>query len=236
MSKIGKLCLIFSLFCLLVFAVVGYLSMFLTSKHYLPLYFGAAGLLTAIILDFKFYKRFFFLKTTKHGLSIGASILLFCVLVVALNFIFFKNNKVWDLTTEKLHSLSDQTLQVINDLEEPLEFKCFLIKGRAEHDNIRNTFENKIRLYKQAGDVNVTYISPHLEPALSKEYNINESGAIVLEYKDKRTEIETSSGGMMVGGTSITEQDITNAIIKVTREADKTLYFLSNHGEIDIVV
>ncbi len=234
MSKIGKLCLIFSLFCLLLFAVVGYLSMFLTSKHYLPLYFSAAGLVAAVVLDFKFYKKFFLLKTTKHGLSIGASILLFCVLVVALNFIFFKNNKVWDLTTEKLHSLSDQTLQVINDLEEPLEFKCFLIKGRAEHDNIRNTFENKIRLYKQAGDVNVTYINPHLEPALSKEYNIDESGAIVLEYKDKRTEIETSSGRMMVGSTSITEQDITNAIIKVTRETDKTLYFLSNHGEIDI--
>ena len=234
MSRIGKLCLIFSLFCLLVFAVVGYLSMFLTAKHFLPLYFGAGGLLAAVIIDFKFYKKFFFLKTTKQGLSIGASILLFFVLVVALNFIFFKYNKSWDLTSEKLHSLSDQTKEILKDLEEPLEFKVFLIKGRPQHDSLRNTFDSKIRLYKQAGDVNVTYINPQLEPALSKEYNTSESGSIILEYKDKRTEIETSSGMMMMGGANITEQDVTNAIIKVTRDTDKTLYFLSNHGEIDI--
>lgn len=221
---------------MLVFAVFGYLSMFLTPKHFLPLYFSVASLLAAIIVDFNFYRKFFFLKTTKHGLSIGASILLFFVLVVALNFIFFKHNKSWDLTSEKLHSLSDQTSEILKGLENSLEFKVFLIKGRPAHDSLRNTFDSKIRLYKQAGNVNVTYINPQLEPAISKEYNITESGAIVLEYGEKRTEIDTSSGGIMMGTrVGITEQDITNAIIKVTRENDKVLYFLSNHGELDIM-
>ncbi len=235
MSRLGKLCLILSLLSLFIFAVVGYLSMFLTAKHYIPLYLSILGVLGSVVLDFGFYKKFFVLKTTKHGISIGVYILLFFVLLISLNFIVFKNNKTWDLTQEKLHSLSDQTLEVLKTLDEPVKIKCFLIKGRPNHDNIRNAFESKIRLYKQAGDIDVSYINPHIEPALSKEYDVDESGAIVVEYKDKKTEIDLMASSRMMPNSSMSEQDITNAIIKVTRDKDKTLYFLTNHGEVDLL-
>ena len=235
MSKLGKIFLILSLLFLLVFLLIGFLSPFITSKHYIPLYASFALLLTAVLIDLKFYKNFFFLKTTKRGLSIGASIILFLLLMVAINFIAFKNNIDWDLTTEKLHSLSEQTLDVLKVLEEPLEVKVFLIAGRQDQNSIREMFDTKIRLYKLAGNVNVTYINPLVEPVLAKEYNVDESGAIVFEYRGKKTELDVASNYTAFGGgINFTEQDITNAIIKITREKDKKLYFLTNHGEVDI--
>ena len=68
----------------------------------------------------------------------------------------------------------------------------------------------------------IDYVDPDLKPAVAKQYQVQSYGTVVLEYKG-RTE-------RVVGDS---EQELTNAIIKVVSGAKKTLYFLQGHGERD---
>jgi ABC-type uncharacterized transport system involved in gliding motility auxiliary subunit len=81
--------------------------------------------------------------------------------------------------------------------------------------------ENLIQIYSyHSKKIKYEFIDPDKNPGLVKAYEITEDGTTVLEMGDKDGRI-----------TSSEEEDITNAIIKITREEKKTLYFLEGHGE-----
>jgi len=64
------------------------------------------------------------------------------------------------------------------------------------------------------------FIDPDKNPGLVKRYEVTEDGTSIFECGDKESRI-----------TSTSEEDITNAIIKISREKKKTIYFLEGHGE-----
>src|SRR5690606_610229 len=88
----------------------------------------------AIILEF------LSLKTTKHGMNMGSAILLVIILLVAINYIAFSNNKKWDLTREKLNSLSPQTIQIVKGLEKELKLIGFFKDGQPEVQRTKEIF------------------------------------------------------------------------------------------------
>ncbi len=72
--------------------------------------------------------------------------------------------------------------------------------------------------------MSVEYIDADRRPALVKQYGVQAYGTVVFDYKG-RTERTTSD----------TEQDLTNALIKVTTGQQKKIYFVQGHGERDTV-
>jgi ABC-type uncharacterized transport system involved in gliding motility auxiliary subunit len=64
------------------------------------------------------------------------------------------------------------------------------------------------------------FIDPDKNPGLVKAYEITQDGTSILESGDKDSRI-----------TAVTEEEITNAVIQVTRESKKIIYFLEGHGE-----
>lgn len=188
-----------------------------------PLVIGLISLGLSIVTDFAFFKEWMTLKTTKHGLSMGTTILLFVVLLVAVNYIGAKNNKKWDLTEEKLFSLSEQSQNVIAKLDSDLYFKAFYRKGNQEHENIKARLKQELRRFRQSSKhVKSEFLDPMQEPALARELGMDEAGGLIVEYKGRRATVN-----------SVKEEDIMNAIIKVLREEKKILYFTVNHGELD---
>ena len=221
MSKIGKVLLGFTFFALVVFLLLHFLSY---EKTYIPLLVALPCLIGALVVDFQLYKEFLFLKTTRNGFNMGTVIILCLILMIAVNYIAIKNNKTWDLTQENLFTLADQTVEILSQLDEPLIFKGFFVQGNQNHDQQKMLYRDILRRYRQESNkVEESYVNPHVEPALAKEYNIDEVGGVIVEYKDQRTKIDAP-----------TEEEVTNAIIKVTRTEQKNLYFFKNHEEVDL--
>ena len=221
MSKIGKILLGITFFSLIIFLLLNLLSY---EKTYIPLLVALPCLIGAFGVDFQIYKEFLFLKTTRNGLNMGTVIILCLILMVAINHIAIKNNKTWDLTQENLFTLADQTVEILSQLEEPLLFKAFFVKGNQNHDQQQMMYRDVLRKYGQESNkVEESYINPHLEPALAREYNIDEAGGVIVEYKGQKTRVNAP-----------TEEEVTNAIIKVTRVEQKNLYFFKNHEEVDL--
>lgn len=92
---------------------------------YVPLAVLVVSFGLALALDWKFYLEFFTLRTTKHGMNMGVLIILVVALLAAVNMISVRFNKSFDLTSEKLNSLSDQSGKVIGDLKENLGIVVF---------------------------------------------------------------------------------------------------------------
>lgn len=220
MSGKGKILLILSVVSLISGAFYYWVS---EEPDYLWIPFGTSAVFFIIeaILDFKFYKEFLTLRTTKHGMNMGMTILLFITLLIFLNFIAFKNNIKWDLSPNKVHSLSEQSIKVIEGLKNDLEMIAFFTKDSPQEEQIVSQFREVADLYTDYSNaIKVQVINPIKRPELAKKYNIEESGSIIFKYNENQTTI-----------TELGEQAFTNAIVKVTRDRKKSVYFLSGHGE-----
>jgi hypothetical protein len=120
MSKVGKVLLVLTGLSI----IIGGLANFLVQDNpYVRIPFAVALVffIIEVALDFKIYKEFFTLKTTKHGMNMGIMIILVFILVIAVNFVAVKKNKKWDVTSEKLNSVSEQTIKIVKSLEQDLK-------------------------------------------------------------------------------------------------------------------
>lgn len=225
MSKISKVSLIFSaisLVCLLLGRMV------LEGWHHIlwvPL--GLFLLLGAVplIKDGRFFISFWKMKTTRRGLSMGTMIVLMITALTLVNIISIRKYKVWDLSAAKSNTLSEQSIQLLKGLDDDLKVLFFYRKGQEGTEESRRAFRELIKKYQDNSDrIRLEFVEVNERPDMAAEYGVTKgSGLVFLEYKGRRNRIE-----------KIEEQEVTSALLKVTREKDRTLYFVEGHGEMDL--
>ena len=156
-------------------------------------------------------------RQTRYGTMTATSVLVVLGILVAINYIGAKQNKRWDLTANKVFSLSDQSRNVVAKLDAPLQVQVFA----QESDFSR--YQDKLKEYEYASKkISTEYIDPDKKPTLAKQNQIQQYGTIVFNYKG-RTERVTAN----------TEQDITNGIIKVVSGQQRKVYYSQGHAEKD---
>ncbi len=224
MSKLGKILFLTTGLSALILLVA---RLFLGGWHnmlWAPLGIAAIGFLAALIVDIKFYLEFLSMRTTKHGMNMGVLILLGTLLIVAINFLGNRYNKNFDLTQEGINSLSDQTVQTLNSLQDDLEILVFY-QGKSDQE-IRSQLKTILQTYTDASKkVKVKFVDAYTDIELSKKYlTVNDRFAVVAQYQGRTQRIEDPSQ----------EDKVTSAIIKVTRKESKSIAFLTGHQEHDI--
>lgn len=143
--------------------------------------------------------------------------LLFCLFGVV-NYWTYKHPKQVDLSVIKLNSLSDQTKNLLKDLNEPLTFKMFARKNESL------PWMALLEFYRtEKNDIQIEKIDIDVRPDLVADYHITDAATLVIEYKGKRQAV-----------TERDELNITNALIKISRGSDPVVYFVQGHGEADI--
>jgi ABC-type uncharacterized transport system involved in gliding motility auxiliary subunit len=184
-------------------------------------YWGAwAGLVCVLVYTLGQWREIagaFRRRQTRFGTLTAASILIVLGILVAINFIGARQNKRWDLTSSGQFSLSDQTRKVLQQLDSPL--KAYVFEKALDLER----FKDKLREYEYVSPkLAVEYVDVDKKPGLAKTLQVQSYGTVVFEYKG-RTE-------RVVGDS---EQDLTNAIIKVVTGQQKKVYFVQGHGEKD---
>ncbi len=184
------------------------------------------ALVLAVAFDYRLYADFFTMRTTKHGLNMGALIVLVFTLLVCVNYLAYKHNKTWDLTQEKLNSLSDQSVGILKGLKDDVEFKVFYKGPQAQED--RQRVKQILSSYQEfSGKIHVRYINAYVENTLALEYmkDLPEKDAspvvVFLEKSGKRVRVDAP----------FDEASVTSAMIKVTRTNEAKIYFIEGHGE-----
>lgn len=156
-------------------------------------------------------------RQSRYGALSAASVLIALGVLVAVNVIGRRENVRWDLTEAQQFTLSDQTRNVLQNLEGPLQIRVFTPEPEFP------VFRDRLQGYEyESSQVSTEFIDPDKQPTLAQQYGIQQYGTILVSYqgRDERT-------------TANTEQDITNTIIKAVSGEQRTVYFTQGHGEKD---
>jgi len=157
-------------------------------------------------------------RNARYGAIASVSVLVFLAILVAVNYLSFRQNKRWDLTKNKQYTLSDQTVKLLQNLDAPVKFLVF---DRADSfDRFRSSLEEY--KYQSPSKVDVQYIDADKRPVEAKQYQVQSYGTVVLEYKGRTERV-----------TSPEEQELTTGLVKVLNPNKKKVYFLGGHGERD---
>jgi ABC-type uncharacterized transport system involved in gliding motility auxiliary subunit len=161
--------------------------------------------------------RSFNLRTFRYG----SHALLFTAIVLGVLIILYvtavNHNQRFDVTRAKRFTLAAQSIKLLQNLPYPIKVLGFF---RLE-DRERTQFEDLLKQYAYHSN-KITYelVDPDRQPGIAKQHN-------VMSYNT----VAVAGGGKEEKVFRLEEEALTNAILKVTRETKKGVYFITGHGE-----
>ncbi len=156
----------------------------------------------------------------------GSNALVFSVAFLAIlgliNYLGTQSRFEWrqDFTANKQFTLSQQTLQILENLKSDVKATAFFSPqafGRQEA-------EDRLKEYHlHSPRFNFEFVDPIDRPDLARSLGLSRDGGIVFQAGDKKQE-----------ATSTSESDFTSALLKVTTDTPHAVYFITGHKERDI--
>jgi ABC-type uncharacterized transport system involved in gliding motility auxiliary subunit len=194
----------------------------LPAREQYAFYLAWAGLICVLAYTLGQWREIaalFSRRQARYGTLAGVSVAVVLGILTAINYIGAQQHKRWDLTSNQVYSLSDQTRGVLSKLDAPMQILVFA--REAEFPQYRD----RLNEYEYASKrVSVQYIDPDKQPALARQNQVQQYGTIVIAYKGRTEHV-----------ASDTEQDITTGVLKVVTGQQKKVYFTQGHGERDTV-
>lgn len=160
-------------------------------------------------------------RQARYGANAIVLSLSFIGIVVLLNYLAYRHDAKFDLTANKTFTLSEQTHQIVSELQQEVKITAFY---RATHASRQETL-NRLESYKDAakGKVSFEFIDPDRQPGLAMRYGLSGGdGTLILQSGEARKEL-----------ISPQEEQITSAILAITRSEKPKIYFLTGHNEMD---
>ncbi len=160
---------------------------------------------------------FFVTSAISAALLIGA--------LGGVNYILAKNPKSWDLTKNQIHTLAPDTVKTLEGLKEDVTAYAFFRPGDPGYDVLNDLFGK----YKVKSErFKFEFIDYSKDPLKVKEFDVRESGPRVI--------VKLGSTESRFGATAheMSEESLTNAIVKVTHSSTKKVYYTTGHGEADV--
>lgn len=222
----GSACILFLSFAGLYFAIQAWMPFmwFILGPAVLS-FFGW------LVYDRRLIFDFMTMKTTKHGINMGALIFFVIIFLLGLNIIAVKKNKSFDFTQVGLHTLSPLTQKIIGQLDSDLRVLFFYKNAANNIEPTRKAFAQLVRQYEELSNkVHIQYVEMNANPKITSEFGANRpEGEVFIEYKGQKNRVESQFLGSQ--GQKYREQDFTNAVIKVTRKEKKVVYFVEGDEE-----
>jgi ABC-type uncharacterized transport system involved in gliding motility auxiliary subunit len=160
-------------------------------------------------------------RTTRYGTNAAVYTIAFLGVLVAVNYLSVRYHRQFDLTAQNAFSLSPQSIEVIKALKQPVKLYGFVEAGRnpeAEALYEEYAYESPLITYE--------LVDPNRHPELAERYKVTVMNTTHIQYGSDQTGSGTNVSDM-------SEQAITNGIVKVTSAQTKTVCFLTGEGEDD---
>ena len=189
----------------------------LPGKPEIYLVVGGVLVLAHLLLRWEDIAKAIGARQLRYGGNTAVLVLVVLGILGALNYLVDRHSRRFDLTKNKRYSLSDQTRKVVQALKEDLKVTYFQRSADMSFG------EDRMKQYQAVSPrIKVEFVDPLKNPAKTRELEVTAVPTLVVEYAGKKERISNDS-----------EQDVTNAIIKVTRDKKKTVCFAEGEGEHD---
>lgn len=151
----------------------------------------------------------------------GAGAFLVLLILIGVNVIAHTKwgDKKFDLTTNKIHSLSEASVETLKNLPEKIEVLSFVTDPRA-----KKLLSNLVNKYtSQSNKIEFRSIDPDQEPTLLETYEAQVDQVVLRNPKSDKS--------ITLDGAQFNEQEFTTALRRLFVENEINIYFLQGHGE-----
>ncbi len=158
-------------------------------------------------------------RAGKFGTSAALTTILMLAILAGVAFLSTRYHKRFDWSEAQVHSLSDQSLKVLEGLESEVHALALYTKLDAAGP------KELLDRYAYASDrFRVEVVDPNERPDVLQRHAIDPAelgqGLVRIGIGDQSTRV-----------TELSEENVTNAIVKLTRSGAKKVYFLQGHNE-----
>lgn len=127
----------------------------------------------------------------------------------------------WDLTHNALNSLSPASEQVLGQLDGPLTVTMYAADVDTKKGEVRKLVSEFIALYQRyKPDLRLVFVDPVKQPEATRTSGIRGNGEMVVEFGGRREHL-----------TTLNEQTLTSALLRLARGREQMLMYVSGHGE-----
>jgi ABC-type uncharacterized transport system involved in gliding motility auxiliary subunit len=180
---------------------------------------GGVVVLAAIVLGFHAIVRAFSGRGAQQGTNTTILALAVIAILAVINFVGFRHHKTFDLTTEKLYTLSDQTRNIVSNLKQDLTVARFDKAPNASFDDLMAEYKALSPHFKYQ------FVDPNQKPEIAQDFGVTRMGDVVVAYGVRKDHLDASVHGQPG------EEDVTGAIVKVISDKVKEVCFVTGHGE-----
>lgn len=144
-------------------------------------------------------------------------VVLFLATVVLLMWLSRTYHTQFDWTQGGRNSLAAATIAIVQKLDHPLSLTVYASARQGNSEPTRALIE-QLQRYKK--DIAVEYVDPDAEPGRARAAGVQLDGEVVAQYRDNKENI-----------SQFTEENFANAVARLARAQDRSVVFLSGHGE-----
>lgn len=127
----------------------------------------------------------------------------------------------WDISQNSRHSLSSASRNVLRQMPGRVEITAYAARQDVELGDIRKLIYDFMEPYRQAKpDLTLKFVDPAEQPQQARATGILANGELVVAYRKRREHV-----------TTLNEQALTNALLRLSRNRQTQIRFLDGHGE-----
>ena len=154
-------------------------------------------------------------RQTKYTAYVGVYILVILAVLGAVNFLANRYDKSYDSTANKQFSLSEQTVKVVKGLKNDVTIDYF--DDTPRFGTARDLLD---RYQSLSPKVNVVYIDPVKKPQQARAAGFRRDVNILVKNGQRTEEAK-----------SLTEEEVTGALIRSLKTGERNACFVSGSGE-----
>lgn len=166
---------------------------------------------------FELFRGFSTRRSARFGANSILMVVIFASILGILNFISYNHYHRLDLSYNGDFTLSPQTISVLENLTRDIKVTGFFQEGSQTKEQFKGLIETYMYHTKR---IKFDFIDPDKEPEAARRHEVKEYDTMLLESGEKEARAK-----------AVGEQELTNAIIRVTRSEKRSVYFVEGHGE-----
>jgi ABC-type uncharacterized transport system involved in gliding motility auxiliary subunit len=179
------------------------------------------GLAVAVVLDPDSFRQLVTGRQARYGSNALIITGAFLGILIVVNYLGYKNTKQWDLTADKSNTLAKETIDVLKSLPGTVDAKAFFTSNSSiasSKDDAKVLLDKY--MYAGNGKFKYEFIDPNKDPASAQDARITKDGTIVLYMGTSKQSV-----------SSVTETELTGAMVRLMNPGTHVIYFLTGHGE-----
>jgi len=158
-------------------------------------------------------------RQARYGSNAFIMLAAFLGIIFVVNLIVYQNPVQKDFTEDQSHTLAPETLNTLEALPNTVKAIAFYTArlSTTSAEELLTDFQSNSK-----GKFEYEFIDPEQNPALAQQYEITRDGTIILTLDDRYEVVSYAS-----------EIEVTKALIRLINPGERTVYFLTGHGERD---